>query len=271
MPRSVVRGCLPHLGRVRVRRRLRPEHAAALSRARTGERPLASPRLAAPARAAPVPDRLRHARLSTPDRAGRAIRGSAAEARCGGRRSCSLPSARISPRATRAGKPMGRGFRPRWRSCGGSLAGRAWRMTSLAAMSARPRMSTRPPISLTPHPGYSGAASWRRTEILNEGRHPCGRPRQPALGGDRAQAQAHGGDRRAADPVAHHEDLRRPRVQRFVICCGYKGYVIKEYFANYFLHNSDVTFDLRDDEHGSPPEHGGAVDASRWSTPATRP
>ena len=30
----------------------------------------------------------------------------------------------------------------------------------------------------------------------------------------------------------------------FVICCGYKGYMIKEYFANYFLHVSDVTFDL---------------------------
>lgn len=30
----------------------------------------------------------------------------------------------------------------------------------------------------------------------------------------------------------------------FVVCCGYKGYVIKEYFANYFLHQSDVTFDL---------------------------
>jgi glucose-1-phosphate cytidylyltransferase len=32
----------------------------------------------------------------------------------------------------------------------------------------------------------------------------------------------------------------------FVICCGYKGYVIKEYFANYFLHNSDVTFNMAD-------------------------
>jgi glucose-1-phosphate cytidylyltransferase len=31
----------------------------------------------------------------------------------------------------------------------------------------------------------------------------------------------------------------------FVVCLGYKGYVIKEYFANYFLHSSDVTFDLR--------------------------
>lgn len=30
----------------------------------------------------------------------------------------------------------------------------------------------------------------------------------------------------------------------FIICCGYKGYVIKEYFANYFLHTSDVTFDM---------------------------
>ncbi|MCI4567724.1 glucose-1-phosphate cytidylyltransferase [Lysobacter sp. CFH 32150] len=33
-------------------------------------------------------------------------------------------------------------------------------------------------------------------------------------------------------------------VNEFVICCGYKGYVIKEYFANYFLHMSDVTFDM---------------------------
>jgi glucose-1-phosphate cytidylyltransferase len=32
--------------------------------------------------------------------------------------------------------------------------------------------------------------------------------------------------------------------QEFIICCGYKGYAIKEYFANYFLHMSDVTFDM---------------------------
>jgi glucose-1-phosphate cytidylyltransferase len=37
-------------------------------------------------------------------------------------------------------------------------------------------------------------------------------------------------------------------VTEFVICCGYKGYVIKEYFANYFLHMSDVTFDMRANE-----------------------
>lgn len=35
-------------------------------------------------------------------------------------------------------------------------------------------------------------------------------------------------------------------VNDFIICCGYKGYVIKEYFANYFLHTSDVTFDMND-------------------------
>ncbi|MGB1448859.1 MAG: glucose-1-phosphate cytidylyltransferase [Flavobacteriaceae bacterium] len=34
-------------------------------------------------------------------------------------------------------------------------------------------------------------------------------------------------------------------VNEFVICCGYKGYMIKEYFANYFLHQSDVTFDIQ--------------------------
>jgi glucose-1-phosphate cytidylyltransferase len=34
-------------------------------------------------------------------------------------------------------------------------------------------------------------------------------------------------------------------INDFVICCGYKGYVIKEYFANYFLHMSDVTFNMR--------------------------
>ena len=34
-------------------------------------------------------------------------------------------------------------------------------------------------------------------------------------------------------------------VNDFLICCGYKGYVIKEYFANYFLHMSDVTFDMK--------------------------
>lgn len=34
----------------------------------------------------------------------------------------------------------------------------------------------------------------------------------------------------------------------FIICCGYKGYVIKEYFADYYLHNSDITFDFSKDK-----------------------
>jgi glucose-1-phosphate cytidylyltransferase len=38
---------------------------------------------------------------------------------------------------------------------------------------------------------------------------------------------------------AHHG------VDEFIICCGYKGYLIKEYFANYFLHTSDVAFDIK--------------------------
>jgi glucose-1-phosphate cytidylyltransferase len=37
-------------------------------------------------------------------------------------------------------------------------------------------------------------------------------------------------------------------VNEFIICCGYKGYLIKEYFANYFLHMSDVTFDMERNE-----------------------
>ena len=37
-------------------------------------------------------------------------------------------------------------------------------------------------------------------------------------------------------------------VKEFIICCGYKSYFIKEYFANYFLHMSDVTFDMSSNE-----------------------
>ncbi len=37
-------------------------------------------------------------------------------------------------------------------------------------------------------------------------------------------------------------------INDFIICCGYRGYIIKEYFANYFLHMSDVTFDLQNNK-----------------------
>ncbi len=47
-------------------------------------------------------------------------------------------------------------------------------------------------------------------------------------------------------PILWHilKGLSAHGIHDFVICCGYKGYVIKEYFSNYFLHNSDVTFDI---------------------------
>ena len=37
-------------------------------------------------------------------------------------------------------------------------------------------------------------------------------------------------------------------INDFVICCGYKGYMIKEYFNNYFLHSSDVTIDIKNNK-----------------------
>ena len=48
-------------------------------------------------------------------------------------------------------------------------------------------------------------------------------------------------------------------VDDFVICCGYKGYVIKEYFANYFLHMSDVTFDMAKNQMQVHRQLGGAL------------
>ncbi|MDH5526224.1 MAG: glucose-1-phosphate cytidylyltransferase [Nitrospirota bacterium] len=59
-------------------------------------------------------------------------------------------------------------------------------------------------------------------------------------------------------------------VTEFIICLGYKGYVIKEYFANYFLHMSDVTFDLSDNsmevhENYSPPWKVTLVDTGAES------
>ena len=54
-------------------------------------------------------------------------------------------------------------------------------------------------------------------------------------------------------------------IDDFIICCGYKGYVIKEYFANYFLHMSDVTFDMDEQSDGGSPEQRRALacDAGR--------
>jgi glucose-1-phosphate cytidylyltransferase len=59
-------------------------------------------------------------------------------------------------------------------------------------------------------------------------------------------------------------------VREFVICCGYKGYVIKEYFANYLLHNSNVTIDLAKDsmelhQNGAEPWKVSLVDTGEKS------
>lgn len=51
-------------------------------------------------------------------------------------------------------------------------------------------------------------------------------------------------------PIIWHimKVLSAQGIQEFVICLGYKGYLLKEYFANYFLHMSDVTFDMRNNQ-----------------------
>ncbi len=48
-------------------------------------------------------------------------------------------------------------------------------------------------------------------------------------------------------------------INEFVVCLGYKGYVIKEFFANYYLHSCDVTFDLAPQRDRGAPEQGRAV------------
>ena len=53
------------------------------------------------------------------------------------------------------------------------------------------------------------------------------------------------------DPILWHimKWYSRYGHNEFIICCGYKGYMIKEYFANYYLHRSDITFDFRKENH----------------------
>ena len=119
LPRSVVRGCLPLSAVFEFGAgsglSMRPRFLGADPASETRASPLS--RLVAAAAA--VSRRVRHARLSAPDRAGRAIRGSAARSSVRTPRSCSLPSARISPRATPAANPTVRGCRrrsPSWQS-----------------------------------------------------------------------------------------------------------------------------------------------------------
>ena len=57
----------------------------------------------------------------------------------------------------------------------------------------------------------------------------------------------------------------------FVVCLGYKGYMIKEYFANYFLHMSDVTVDMRTSCNRDHQQDDRRLAHLRWSTPARKP
>ena len=59
-------------------------------------------------------------------------------------------------------------------------------------------------------------------------------------------------------------------INDFIVCLGYKGYVIKEYFANYFLHMSDVTFDMRDNSMKVHQRQCRAMARHAWSIPARR-
>ena len=51
-------------------------------------------------------------------------------------------------------------------------------------------------------------------------------------------------------------------INDFVICLGYKGYIINEYFASYFLHMSDMTFDMRTNQMQVHHEHAAARNVS---------
>ena len=55
----------------------------------------------------------------------------------------------------------------------------------------------------------------------------------------------------------------------FIVCLGYKGYVVKEYFANYVLHNADLTVDLAKGRSSTTPRTT-SPGASPWSTPGRR-
>lgn len=64
-------------------------------------------------------------------------------------------------------------------------------------------------------------------------------------------------------------------INDFIICCGYKGYVIKEYFANYFLHQSDVTFDMTNNsmkvlQNSAEPWHVTLIDTGLGTMTAGR-
>ena len=59
------------------------------------------------------------------------------------------------------------------------------------------------------------------------------------------KTKANGRNRRQANSLDIMKIYSYHGINEFIICCGYKGYVIKEYFSNYFLHASDITFKIK--------------------------
>ena len=47
--------------------------------------------------------------------------------------------------------------------------------------------------------------------------------------------------------MAYYEDYSSYGINKFLICCGYKGYIIKEFFSNYVLHMNDITINMKND------------------------
>ena len=94
--------------------------------------------------------------------------------------------------------------------------------------------------------GTSPALAGARRAIAHEGRHPGRRPWHPDYRGEllRPKPMVEIGGK----PILWHimKIYSAHGINDFIVCCGYKGYFIKEYFANYFLHMSDVTFDMED-------------------------
>ena len=56
----------------------------------------------------------------------------------------------------------------------------------------------------------------------------------------------------------------------FVICCGYKGHLIKKYFLDFFHRDSDMTIDLADQRDRGQPRRPPSPGGSRWPTPGSR-
>ena len=77
-----------------------------------------------------------------------------------------------------------------------------------------------------------------------EGRDPVRRAGNAPAGRDGVPAQADGRDRRPPDPLAHHEAYAHHGFRDFVLCLGYRGNMIKEYFLNYEAMNNDFTICL---------------------------